>query len=140
MNKHTVNTDKSDSRPARSSRSWTTCVATREEEGSPGQYYANIYIYITREYVVLSTRAKKRARPAHGLTPNLPTKILCFRGSDSSIILTVRGGFVMSVGDFPESLSQQLLVGIMLVGRFGVPRRRFPHANRGSEIHKTTTQ
>ena len=26
----------------------------------------------------------------------------------------------MSIGDFPESLSQAILVGIMLVGRFGV--------------------
>ena len=27
----------------------------------------------------------------------------------------------MSIGDFPESLSQAILAGIMLVGRLGVP-------------------
>ena len=29
-------------------------------------------------------------------------------------------GILMSIGDFPEMLSQQLLVGIILVGRLGV--------------------
>ena len=43
------------------------------------------------------------------------------RGLDSSIILILRGGILMSIGDFPESLSQSILVGIMLVGRLGVP-------------------
>ena len=28
----------------------------------------------------------------------------------------------MSIGDFPESLNQAILVGTMLVGRLGVPR------------------
>ena len=42
-------------------------------------------------------------------------------GFGSSIILILRGGILMSVGDFPESLSQAILVvGIMLVGRLGV--------------------
>ena len=34
--------------------------------------------------------------------------------------LIIRGGILMSIGDFPESLSQAILVGIMLVGRLGV--------------------
>ena len=54
-------------------------------------------------------------------TPNLPTKIVDFRGFDSSIILIQRGGILMSIGHLPESLSQAMLVGIMLVGRLGVP-------------------
>ena len=29
----------------------------------------------------------------------------------------------MSIGNFPESLSQAMLVGVMLVGRLGVPFR-----------------
>ena len=53
-------------------------------------------------------------------TANLRTKILDFRGFDSSRILIWRGGIVMSIGDFPEGLSQAILVGIMLVGRLGV--------------------
>ena len=43
-----------------------------------------------------------------------------FRGFDSSIILIIRGGILMSIGDFLESLSHAILVGIMLVGRLGV--------------------
>ena len=53
-------------------------------------------------------------------TPNLRTKILDFRGSDSSRILISRGGILMSIGDFPESLSQAMVVRTMLVGRLGV--------------------
>ena len=56
--------------------------------------------------------------------PNLPTNIVGFRGFDSSIILFVRGGILMSIGDFPESLSQAMLAGLMLVGRLGVVRCR----------------
>ena len=53
-------------------------------------------------------------------TPNLPTNIVDFGGSDSSVILIQRGGILMSKRDFPESLSQAMLVGTMLVGRLGV--------------------
>ena len=51
-------------------------------------------------------------------TPNLPTNIMDFRGFDSSTILILKGGIL--IGDFPERLSQTILVGIMLVGRLGV--------------------
>ena len=34
-----------------------------------------------------------------------------FRGFDSSIILILRGGIPRPIGDFPESLSQAMLVG-----------------------------
>ena len=54
-------------------------------------------------------------------TVNLRTKILDFRGLDPSIILIIKGGILMSIGDFPESWSQAILAGIMLVGRLGVP-------------------
>ena len=37
-----------------------------------------------------------------GLPANLRTKILDFRGFDSSIILILRDGFLMSKGDFQE--------------------------------------
>ena len=47
---------------------------------------------------------------SHVATPNLP-KIVDFRGLDSSIIFIQRGGILMSVGDFPENLSQAMLVG-----------------------------
>ena len=51
---------------------------------------------------------------------NLRTKILDFRGCYSSRILILRGGNLMSTGDFPESLSQGILVGVILLGRLGV--------------------
>ena len=53
-------------------------------------------------------------------TPSFRTKTLDFRGFDSSIILDLRGGIIISIGNFPEMLSQQILVGMILVGRLGV--------------------
>ena len=44
-------------------------------------------------------------------TASLRTKILDFRGFDSSIILSLRGGIPRPIGNFPESLSQAILVG-----------------------------
>ena len=60
------------------------------------------------------------------ITPNLPTNIMDFRGFDSSVILILRGGIPRPIGDVPESLSQAILVGIMLVGRLGVLLSSFP--------------
>ena len=54
------------------------------------------------------------------LTANLRTKILDFRGFDSSKILSSRGGILRPIGNFPESSSQAILAGIILVGRLGV--------------------
>ena len=51
---------------------------------------------------------------------NLRTKILDFRGFDSSRILIPRGGILTSIGNFPEILNQAILVGIILAGRLGV--------------------
>ena len=72
------------------------------------------------------------SRPAKDYTPdsvgfaaNLRTKLLEFRGFDSSIILILRGGIPMPIGNVPESLSQAILVGIILVGRLGVPQVAF---------------
>ena len=53
-------------------------------------------------------------------TANLRTKIMDFIGFDSSKILIWRGGILRSIGNFPESSSQTILVGIIFVGRLGV--------------------
>ena len=42
-------------------------------------------------------------------TTNLRTKIMEFRGFDSSIMLIIRGGIVMSIGNFPGSLESTSL-------------------------------
>ena len=49
------------------------------------------------------------------------TKILDFRVFDSSGIFILRGGIPMSIVFVPESLSQQIFIGTILVGRSGVP-------------------
>ena len=41
------------------------------------------------------------------------------------MISILRGGFLMSIGDFPESLSQVILIGIIVVGRFGIHMAHF---------------
>ena len=53
-------------------------------------------------------------------TANIRTHIIDFRGFHSSIILNIRDDIFISIGDFLESLSQAILVGIMLGGRLGV--------------------
>ena len=73
--------------------------------------YICIYIYI---YIYIK-RGGESAAPA--ATANLRTKILDFRGFDSSRILILSGGILVSIGDFPESLSQQILAGRILVGQ-----------------------
>ena len=60
------------------------------------------------------------------VTPNPPTNIADFRGFDSSIILIERGGIPRFIGKLPESLSQAMLVGTMLVGRLGVHNHSEP--------------
>ena len=54
--------------------------------------------------LVRSSRSDHPAPSAWPSTANLRTKILDFRGFDSSIILRLRGGILMSIGSFPESL------------------------------------
>ena len=46
-------------------------------------------------------------------TANLRAKILDFRGFDSSIILVLGGGLLMSIGTILESLNQAILLGII---------------------------
>ena len=43
-----------------------------------------------------------------------------FRGFDSSIILILRAGIFTPIGNFLECLSQAIVVGIILAGRWGV--------------------
>ena len=69
--------------------------------------------------------------PGTGATANLRTNIMDFGGFDSSWILILRGGVLMSIENFPESLSQAILAGRFLVGRLGVAcRSRLPWTAR----------
>ena len=88
--------------------------------------YIYIYIYIC-SYKQTEPGAGRRplrgppreVPPLAHAAPNLPTNIVDFRGFDSSTILILRGGIPRPLGNFLESLSQAMLVGIMLVGRLG---------------------
>ena len=62
----------------------------------------------------------------HYDTANLRTKIMDFRGFDSSIILILRSGIPRPIGSFPECLSRAILVGIILVGRLGIRSTSIP--------------
>ena len=77
--------------------------------------YIYIYIYIYYVYIYIY-----REREEYGQSPYI-TKILDFGGFDSSRILLLRGGISRPIGILPESSSQAILVGIILVGRLGVP-------------------
>ena len=79
-----------------------------------------IYIYTHTYGTLLGAHTSIGARGQGGDDWGVRTKILDFRGLDSSIILIVRAGILMPIGNFPEILSQGILVGIILVGRLGV--------------------
>ena len=86
-----------------------------------------IYTYIHNTYCIVGPVSALGELESGPVDPecllayvNLRTNIMDFRGFDSSIILILRGGILMSIEDFPKSLSQTILVGIMLVGRLGV--------------------
>ena len=93
--------------------------------------YIHICIYALNNWVSRKrsygrtrlTRLRPRSGP-YSRTANLPTNIVDFGGFDSSIILIIRGGIPRPIGDFPESLSRAMLVGIMLVGRLGILPQR----------------
>ena len=75
--------------------------------------YVYIYIYIERErdiHIYIYTYIYIYIYPLNSLRP-ISLLILGFRGFDSSIILILRGGIPRPIGDFPESLSQAMLVG-----------------------------
>ena len=103
-------------------------------------YAICIYIYIYTHYVIYydssallvshercrgrePDEAERASRPLVSGTANLPTNIVDFGGFDSSIMLNLRGGIPRPKGNFPEILSQAMLLGVMLVGRLGVPHQ-----------------
>ena len=71
--------------------------------------YVYIYIYIYTYICIASAEVMANLCTC--------TRIVDFGGFDSSIL---RGGIPRPIGNFPECLSQAILVGIMLVGRLGV--------------------
>ena len=84
--------------------------------------YVLIYIYICMHvyiYIYIYMYGRLNIIPIHYM-PDLPTNIVDAIGFDSSAILSLRGGIPRPTGDFPESLSQAMLVGIMLAGRLGI--------------------
>ena len=89
----------------------------------------------------LLKRQTPEPRPSPDEGIGLCTKILDFRGSDSSIISMLRGEIPRPIGDFPEILSQRILVGIILVGRLGVDRDVFEtHAGLATDVGSVIKQ
>ena len=87
--------------------------------------FVYIYIYIhmyicTGPHGAVLRRLGPLARSTGAGTAALRTQILDFGGLDSSRVLILRGGILMSKGNSKEMLSQGILVGIILVGRLGV--------------------
>ena len=97
--------------------SWTCSDAWQADMQSRSA--SHVYVYA---YVRCSADRRMCALLALGAA-NLRTKILDFRGFDSSEILIVRGGILKSIGTLTESLSQGILEGRILVGRLGVMRQ-----------------
>ena len=58
-------------------------------------------------YIYVGSRARLAAA-------NLRTEIPDFGGFDSIVILILRGGILMSIGDFQEILSRRILAGSIL--------------------------
>ena len=81
-----------------------------------------IYIYIYTFLPGPRRSGRRAASRTSGGTASLRTRILDSGGFDSSRILMLRGGALMSKGNSPEVLSRRILVGIVLVGRLGVHR------------------
>ena len=95
----------------------------------------HIYIYITELRVssilpccIVPRRTALRASARSRVCLSAVLRLFMdFRGFDSSIILIITGEIIVSIEDFLESLSQAILVGIMLVGRLGVCLRSVLH-------------
>ena len=94
--------------------------------------HTHIHLYITSNHigviititvlVVLITLfilATLLGSASINVTANLRTQIIDVRWFGSNIILIIRGGIPGPKGNSPESLSQAILVGIMLVVRLG---------------------
>ena len=96
--------------------------------------YTYMYIYIWNEQPpVISSCALYVHQTITTRTPNLPINNVYFRGFDSSIVLKLRCGILRPIGNYPEILSQAMLVRVMLVGRLGV-HLLFMFQTRGFDI------
>ena len=86
-------------------------------------------------------RRGARHDTVHGIlslfTASPCTTIMDFIGFYSSTILILRGGIPRRKGNFPESLSQAMLVGLILVGRLGVQHLVITERQRCSEVTVT---
>ena len=90
---------------------------SRESPRDPG--ILSRRVFPTREHSpgrVLEGYAGYGEHLGHGgYVRPIPVLILWISGFDSSTILILWGGILMSIGDFPESLSQAISVGVMLL-------------------------
>ena len=85
---------------------------------TPKGFLSKTWEHSARRRSVHTERCTSRSQ--HDVSPISLLTLWISGGFDSSIILIQRGGIPRPIGDFPDSLSQAMLVGVMLVGRLGV--------------------
>ena len=76
--------------------------------------------HLFQEHVLQTLLGMGMSMNVTASTANLRANIMDFGGFYLSIILILRGGIPRLIGNFLESLSPAILVGIILVGRLGV--------------------
>ena len=84
--------------------------------------YIYIYIYTHMYIYKIDIHTYTHIHTYIYITANPRTNIVDFGGFDSSTTLILRGGIPRPTGDSLESLTQAMLVGVMLVGRLGVDK------------------
>ena len=97
-----------------------TCLAITAYYNSYHYYYHHcniiiiiiIIIYYYHIIIIICITSKA----------NLCTKLLDFREFDSNIIFILGGGIPRPIGNLPDILSQQILVGRFLIGRWAYPK------------------
>ena len=108
-----------------SARGWGAfSAAGLTGQGSPTRsVFSQTPVSLLKEEILVGASARGRFR-AMGRPLRRGSPCYDFRGFDSSGILILRGGIPSPIGNFPESLSQAILVGVILVGRLGVRAAR----------------
>ena len=97
-------------------------TAEREGKRNRSEYTCRTLLRVS----VADRESERKARGSSSQRPpfrmaNLRTKILDFRGFDSSRILILRGGIILSIGNSPEFSSRRILGVLLAQGDWAHP-------------------